>query len=161
MVRGADRRFCGTERDSQMVCCLPGARIRNASDQDYRILKGEGEQPEVMVHIGTNDIARKRDEVLKSEYRELGWKLKDRMSRIVISGLLLVPQASEARNREQVQLNMWLQGWCRKEGFRYVKYWDTFWGRWDLYRKEGLHLNWRATNILGRRFPRALREGLN
>eukprot|EP00061_Rhincodon_typus_P003488 g20215.t1 len=71
MVRGTDRRFFGPEQDSRMICCLPGARVRDVSDRVYRILKGEGEQPEVMVHVGTNDIAGKRDEVLKSEYREL------------------------------------------------------------------------------------------
>eukprot|EP00061_Rhincodon_typus_P009860 g33679.t1 len=40
-------------------------------DRVYKILKGEGEQPEVMVRIGTNVITRKRDENPKSEYREL------------------------------------------------------------------------------------------
>eukprot|EP00061_Rhincodon_typus_P004208 g22004.t1 len=42
-----------------------------------------------------------------------------------------------------------------------MDHWDVFWGRWNLYRKDGLHLNWRVTNILGRRFARALWEGLN
>eukprot|EP00061_Rhincodon_typus_P011584 g36713.t1 len=79
--------------------------VRDVSDRADRILKGEGEQPEVMVHISTNDITRKRDEDLKSEYRELGWKQKGRTNRAVILGLQLVPRASEARNRERVQLN--------------------------------------------------------
>jgi len=80
---------------------------------------------------------------------------------VVISGLLPVQRASETENRERVQLNTWLQGWCRMEGLRYVDNWSTFWGRWDLYKKDGLHLNQRGTNILGGRFARALREGLN
>eukprot|EP00061_Rhincodon_typus_P018181 g47246.t1 len=80
-------------------------RVRDVLDQVYRILKGEDEQPEVVVHIGTNDIARKRNEDLKSEYKELGWKLKGRTSRVVISGLVPVLWASEARNSDRVQLN--------------------------------------------------------
>eukprot|EP00061_Rhincodon_typus_P011257 g36143.t1 len=44
------------------------ARVRDVSDQVYRILRGEDEQPEVVVSISTNDIARKRDEDLKNEY---------------------------------------------------------------------------------------------
>lgn len=36
----------------------------------HDIPKGQGEQPEVVVHIGTNYIIRK--EVMWSEYRELG-----------------------------------------------------------------------------------------
>jgi len=72
-----------------------------------------------------------------------------------------VPRASEAGNRERVQLNTWLQGWCRREGFRYFDNWSAFWGRWDLHKQEKLHLNQRGTNILGGGFARTLREDLN
>lgn len=161
IVRGTDRRFCGNERDSRLVCCLPGARVRDVSDRVFGILKGEGEQPQVVVHIGTNDIGRKRDGDVRQKFKELGWKLRARTNRVVISGLLPVPRASEARNREREQLNTWLQGWCRREGFRYLDNWGSFWGRWDLYKRDGLHLNQRGTNILGGKFANALREGLN
>ena len=68
LIRGTDRSFCGRVRDSRIVCCLPGARVKDISERFQDILKGEGEQPEVVVHIGTNNIGRKRDEVLKYEY---------------------------------------------------------------------------------------------
>ena len=42
-----------------------------------------------------------------------------------------------------------LQGWCRREGFSFLDNWGSFWGRWDLYKQDGLHLNLRGTNILG------------
>jgi len=161
IVRGADRRFCGRERDSRMVCCLPGARVKDVSERAWDILKGEGEQPEVVVHIGTNDVGRKSEEVLQGEFRELGSKLKKRTSRVVISGLLPVPRASEVRNRKIVKINTWLKSWCRREGFRYLDNWALFQGRWDLYRKDGLHLNWRGTNILAGGFARVTRVGLN
>ena len=76
IVRGTDRRFCGSERDSRMVCCLPGARVRDVSDRVFRSLKGDGEQSQVVVHIGTNYIGKRRDGDLKQEFRELGWKLR-------------------------------------------------------------------------------------
>eukprot|EP00061_Rhincodon_typus_P018443 g47612.t1 len=34
----------------------PGARVQDVSEQAESSLKGEGEQPEVVVYIGTNDI---------------------------------------------------------------------------------------------------------
>lgn len=161
LVRGIDRRFCGSKRDSRMVCCLPDAKVRDVSDRVFRILKGEGKQSQVVVHIGTNDIGKKRDGDLKQEFLELGWKLRAKTKHVVISGTLPVPRDSELRNRERVQLNMWLQGWCRREGFRYVDNWNTFWGRWDLYKQDGVHLNQRGTNILGGKFVTALQGGLN
>jgi len=161
LVRGIDRRFCGSKRDSRMVCCLPDARVRDVSDRVFRILKGEGEQSQVVVHIGTNDIGTRRDRDVKQEFREMGWKLRARTKHVVISGMLPVPRDSEWRNRERVELNMWLQGWCRREGFSYVDNWNTFWGRWDLYKQDGVHLNQRGTNILGGKFATALQGGLN
>ncbi|MBY9153034.1 SGNH/GDSL hydrolase family protein [Pseudomonas aeruginosa] len=161
IVRSTDRRFCGRRRDTRMVCCLPGARVHDVSDRVFRILKGEGEQPEVVVHIGTNDVGKKGGVDVRSEFRELGWKLKARTDRVVISGLLPAPRDSEARNRERAQLNTWLQEWCRREGFQFLDNWTAFWGRWDLYKQDGLHLNQRGTNILGGRFASTVREGLN
>ncbi|XP_072125338.1 transmembrane protein 204 isoform X3 [Mobula birostris] len=90
IVRGADRRFCGREKDTRMVCCLPGARVRDVSDRVHDILVREGKQPEVVIHVGTNNIGRKRDEVLKCEFRELGRRLKNRISWVTFSGLLPV-----------------------------------------------------------------------
>jgi len=62
IVRGTDRRFCGRERHTRMVCCLPGARVLDVSEQVRGILKREGKQTHVPVH--TNDISRKREEFL-------------------------------------------------------------------------------------------------
>eukprot|EP00061_Rhincodon_typus_P010747 g35270.t1 len=39
-----------------MVCCLPGARVLDVSEWVQDILKREGKQTEVIVHIDTNDI---------------------------------------------------------------------------------------------------------
>jgi len=65
--------FCLTCDDYILNYIFPK---HNVSDRVFRILKGEDEQPEVVVHIGTNDIGRERDGDVKNEYREFGWKLK-------------------------------------------------------------------------------------
>eukprot|EP00061_Rhincodon_typus_P014699 g41903.t1 len=56
IVRGTDRNFCGRERDSRMMCCLISAKILDVFERVQDILKREGKEPEVIVHIGTNDI---------------------------------------------------------------------------------------------------------
>ena len=47
-----------------MVCCLPGARVRDISDRLERILEGGREDPVVVVHVGTNNIGKTRKEDL-------------------------------------------------------------------------------------------------
>ncbi|XP_062896362.1 uncharacterized protein LOC134342314 [Mobula hypostoma] len=161
IVRGSNRRFCGRSPETRMVVCLPGARVWDISDRVQDILKWEGEEPEVLVHIGTNDIGRKRDEVLKEEYRELGRELRKRTAKVVISGLLPVPRDSESRNAMRWRINAWLRDWSRGQGFKFLDHWDLFWRRCDLYKKDGLHLNPRGTNILAGRLAGATEVTLN
>ncbi|XP_062894515.1 V-set and immunoglobulin domain-containing protein 10-like 2 [Mobula hypostoma] len=123
VVRGADRRFCGREKDTRMVCCLPDARVQDVSDWVHDILVREGKQPEVVIHVGTNDIGRKRDEVLKCEFRELGRRLKNRTSRVAFSGLLPVlrdrddlPAGRPICTVLSVNDNQDIALWCSWEG---------------------------------------------
>ncbi|XP_059824367.1 hydroxyacid oxidase 2 isoform X1 [Hypanus sabinus] len=159
IVRGADRRFCGADRESRMVCCLPGARVWDISDRVQAILESEGMNPDVVVHVGTNDVGKVSEGVLLREFRELGVKLKGRTSRVTISGLLPVPHVSEAKNRMIMHINTRLRAWCRKEGFRFLDNWSLFQGHWDLFQRDGLHLNRRGTNILAGVFASAARGG--
>ena len=133
----------------------------DVSDRVYDILVGEGKQLEVVIHVGTNDIGKKRDEVLKCEFRELGRRLKNRTSRVAFSGLLPVLRDSESKNWRRWQLNVWLRSWCKGQDFRFLDHWDLFWGRRDMYRLDGLHLNSRGSNILAGRFASMIRDGLN
>ncbi|XP_055498906.1 uncharacterized protein LOC129701618 [Leucoraja erinacea] len=161
IVRGTDRGFCGNRQDARIVCCLPGARIQDVTDRVQKILKGEGEHPEVVVHVGINDVGKKGMNILQRDFRELGKMLKSRASRVVISGLLPVPQTGESRNREIRDLNVWLRNWCTGQGFRFLDHWDLFWGKGELYKRDGLHLKRCGTSILAGRFAAATRVALN
>eukprot|EP00061_Rhincodon_typus_P008731 g31601.t1 len=46
LIRGADRGFCGRQRDIRMVCGLPGDMIEGISDKAQNIYKATGEVPE-------------------------------------------------------------------------------------------------------------------
>eukprot|EP00061_Rhincodon_typus_P012118 g37644.t1 len=56
VMRQTNRRFCGHSRDTKMVCCLPGTRNKDVSEWLKNMLKEEDGQPEVIMHIGTNDL---------------------------------------------------------------------------------------------------------
>ncbi|XP_072094834.1 uncharacterized protein [Mobula birostris] len=71
-------------------------KVRDVSDRVHDILVREGKQPVAVIHVETNDIGRKRDEVLKCEFRELGRRLKNRTSRVAFSGLLPVLRENDA-----------------------------------------------------------------
>ncbi len=60
MVRRIERRFCGRDKDKRMVCCFPGAKIRDIRDRVSDTLKGENKLVQVIVHVGTNDVGGKK-----------------------------------------------------------------------------------------------------
>lgn len=103
-----------------MMCLLPGAKSLDVSEQLHDIHKGEGEQHKVIVQVDTNNIGRKRNEVMLNEHREIGKRLKSWTSRVVIYGLLAVPHASEGGNRKMGQMNVWLTSRCRGQGSRFL-----------------------------------------
>jgi len=69
MIRGIDSIICEQDRESRMVCCLPGARVRDIYDRLERILEREREDPVVVVHVGTNNIGRSRKEDLFGDFK--------------------------------------------------------------------------------------------
>ena len=144
-----------------MVVCLPGAGVLDVSKRIGSISEGEDKETDVIVHIGANDGDRKSRGVLKEQFKELGNRLRSRTSRVTISGLLPMPRASEARNREVVQLNAWLKDWSRREGFIFLDHWEVFKRGWNLYKEGRSHLNWKGTNILAGSFASAVQVGLN
>lgn len=61
-----------------MPSCLPGTWVQHIKDRNDKLLSGAGEDPAVMVHIGTNDKARGRWSALKNYFRNLGAIFKKR-----------------------------------------------------------------------------------
>lgn len=114
-----------------------------------------------MVHVGTNDKINGRWRYLKNNFRELGSKLKGRTSKVVFSGILPVPCATQERQRELRELNAWLKSWCRKEGFGFLEHWADFSLGYKLYSTDNLHLNGRGSAVLGERILEGVAEYLN
>uniref|UniRef100_A0A803K6Y4 Provisional ortholog of nuclear receptor coactivator 5 n=1 Tax=Xenopus tropicalis TaxID=8364 RepID=A0A803K6Y4_XENTR len=112
IIRKVDRVICRADRFNRTVCCLPGARVRHVVDPVDTLLGGAGHDPAILVHIGTNDKMNGRWGTLKSEFRDLGSKIKQRSSNVIFSEILPVPRASLGRQRELRELNAWLKSCC-------------------------------------------------
>ena len=161
VVRGIDTVLCDQDRESRRLCCLPGARVQDISSGLQRNLEWEGKNPVVVVHVGANDIGRTGTKVLQREYEKLGAKLKSRTNKVVISGLLPEPRANWRRVNNIKEVNAWLKDWCGRNGFEFMGHWHQYWGRWDLFRRDGLRLNRAGTRVLANRITRAVNRALN
>ncbi|KAJ8364355.1 hypothetical protein SKAU_G00131860 [Synaphobranchus kaupii] len=161
ILRGVDNIVCLHDKEFHTVCCLPGAQVGDLLECADKLLARAGRDPVVMVRVGTNDMGKGRFEVLQGKFAELADKIRSRTFTVVFSGILPVPRASRGKHRFIWRFNTWLQSFCRKEGYRFMGHWDSFWDRGDLYRWDGLHLNQRGIAALGQRMLRVAQDYLN
>uniref|UniRef100_A0A4W3J7M1 SGNH hydrolase-type esterase domain-containing protein n=1 Tax=Callorhinchus milii TaxID=7868 RepID=A0A4W3J7M1_CALMI len=151
-VRGTDRIFCNQNREARIVCCLPGARVVDFTERMDKILRGEGECPEIVVHVGTHDTGKKRAPGRVSKAGE-----QTQVQNIQGGDLWVTPGTSGAnwyRQKKIIDLNAGLKEWCGEQEFQFMGHWHEYWGRWELFQRNGLHLNRAGTNVLATRINR-------
>jgi len=160
LLRGTEAIVCGPDKMSREVCCLPGAKIRDVTERLTRLVKPTDRNPFLLVHVGTNDTARHSLQKIRRDFEDLGRKLKDLGTQVVISSLLPVKGRGPGRERKIVEVNNWLRKWCRQERFGFLDH--GLWFHEDgLLARDGLHLTSVGRNIFAKRLANLIRRALN
>ena len=145
IVRYVDREFSRVDKAKRTRVCLPGARVEDVSDRVSRLV---GDEEIVVVEIGTNNLRRDSQDMLRSRFKELMCRLKSTRSKVAFCGIL--PRFDgRVAGRKIASLNRWMEIECRDEGFYYVDV-SCFWERRDLFARDGLHLNGVGASMLGK-----------
>eukprot|EP00061_Rhincodon_typus_P008764 g31662.t1 len=129
-----------------MVCCLPGARVRDISDLLQRILEREGEDPVVVVHVRTNNISKTRKEDPFRDYQELEQVFKG--YNLGITAQVTCKSIQGRKNKRCIHLAERL---VRERGVPYHGILASVLEQEDLYRWDGLHLNRAGAIVLAER----------
>ena len=157
ITRYTDREFCKGDKRNRVRVCLPGARIEDVS---ARVNSVVGDEEVVAVQVGTNNLSRDSQVLLRSKFKELLCKLKSTRTKGVICGIL--PRFDRKGYWGKIQsLNKWLRNECTLGGHLFVDTWATFVNRGDLFCKDGLHLSGAGANELGRMVRRAVDSQLS
>ncbi|XP_050797094.1 uncharacterized protein LOC127045235 isoform X2 [Gopherus flavomarginatus] len=77
LLRRIDRPVTRADRGNRRVCYLPGAKIQDVDLRLKRILAGAGKNLLIVLHVGTNDMARYSLECIKGDYARLRKTLKE------------------------------------------------------------------------------------
>ena len=157
IIRYSDREFCKKDKSKRVRVCLPGAQIEDISARVNQIV---GDEEVVAVQVGTNNLCKDSQFLLRSKFKELISKLKSTRSRGVICGIL--PRFDRKVSLGKIaDLNKWLQNECSLGGFKFVDTWAKFHNRRDLFSRDGLHLTGIGANELGRLVARAVDSELS
>ncbi|KAF7243933.1 Replicase polyprotein 1a [Varanus komodoensis] len=120
LLRGTEAAVCRPNLEAREVCCLPGARIWHVMDRVERLVRSGGHQPLLVIHVGTNNVARQGVVGTTRDFEALGKKLRELKAQVAFSSILLVWGFGPGRDRRASEVNDWLRGWCQKERFGFL-----------------------------------------
>uniref|UniRef100_A0A8D2LVC6 SGNH hydrolase-type esterase domain-containing protein n=1 Tax=Varanus komodoensis TaxID=61221 RepID=A0A8D2LVC6_VARKO len=114
LLRGTEPAVCCPNLETRGVCCLSGARIRHVKDRVERPVRSRGHQPLLVIHVGTNDVARQGVVGTTRDFEALGKKLRELKAQVAFSLILPVRGFGPGRDRRASKGNDWLRVWCQR-----------------------------------------------
>ncbi|CAJ0941587.1 unnamed protein product, partial [Ranitomeya imitator] len=160
LLRGTEAAICRPDITAREVCCLPGAMIKDVTDRIPKLFSSKDVHPFLLIHVGTNDTARKDLPTICKDFEELGKKVKELDAQVVFSSILPVDGHGTRRWNRILDANNWLRRWCRQQGFGFLDHGVNYW--YDgLLARDGLHLNKPGKHTFARRLATLIRRALN
>ena len=139
-VRYMDRAFCGKNKNRMRVC-LPGAGVGDIIDRMDNILSGNGNKPIICLSAGGNDIGRCRSEELLDKFKAAIDRIRTKGGIPIICGVLPRRRVGSEWLSRAVGVNDRLDRYCKSISVPFIDNWDNFYGRRDLYARDGVHLS--------------------
>lgn len=83
LLRGTEVPICQPDRESPEVCCLPGAKVREAAERVPQLVKSTDYYPLLLFHVGTNDTASQNLGRIGEDYGALGVQVKTIAAQVI------------------------------------------------------------------------------
>ena len=98
--------------------------------------------------VGGNDVHRRRNEEMLTRYKEALQKVRNKGGRAIACGIL--PRMGHRREwmSRAIGFNCRLEAYCRENSIVFVDVWDHFYGRSQLYARDGVHLSRKGTSVM-------------
>ena len=131
---------------------MPGAKIEAIIERVKNIV-GSCKGRSALVHVRTNNVEREDTTAIIRKYRNLVRTLKQtRIEQVILSGILpiigrRVHIQHRYRNCQGMAINMLVEKLCREEEVGFVDLWESFFGRADMYMKDGPHLSGKGAAV--------------
>ncbi|KAF7237655.1 Beta-parvin [Varanus komodoensis] len=160
LLKGTELAVCRPNLETREVCCLPGACIRHVKDRVECLVRSGGHQPLLVIHVGTNDVARQGVVGTTRAFEALGKKLRELKAQVAFSSILPVWGFGPGRDRRASEVNDWLRVWCQKECFGFLDH-DTHFLANGLLARDGLHLTRMGKRSVGDALASFVQKTLN
>ena len=129
--------------------CFPGATVTDILNKLPVVLESlPSSVVRVLVHVGTNNTARRQSELTKEDFNSLLSFLRGCGKSVFISGPLPTLSRGAERFSRLLSLNTWLQFTCSAHNICFIDNFNLFWNRPAFYRPDGLHPNPLGSSML-------------
>ncbi|KAM3584901.1 uncharacterized protein V6R79_011445 [Siganus canaliculatus] len=127
---------------------FPGATVAEVMRKISDILSSHPQLKRIIIHAGTNDIARQQSELLKQDFRDLFNSISQSQVTVFISGPTPTCGRGIGSFSRLLSLNTWLSSACSSHHVGFINNFDLFWERRHLFGPDGLHLNRAGARML-------------
>ena len=117
-----------------------------------------GKEVLVVVHVGMNDVGRVRSEELVDRYKELLREIKESDRRCIVSGVLPRQGVRGWWLSHATGLKERLMRMCGEDGVDFIDEWSRFYGRQELYARDGVHFSRKGVHELSECLERAVQS---
>lgn len=128
--------------------CHPRSKVADIEYMLPCLLPDLSHVESLVVHVGTNDTKAETSELLKSDYSDLIECLMWTRKNFIISGPLPCINRGDMTYSRLHQLHIWLKGYCSYWNIPYVDNFLLFSNRYELFNRDGLHLNRDGAKLL-------------
>ena len=148
-------------KGDDMVVCLPGAKIEVITEMVKNIV-GSGKGGSVLVHAGTNNVEGGYNCHIQKDKNMVRTLKQTRVEQVILSGILPVigSRGHRYRNCRGMAINMLVKKLCREKEVGFLDLWGSFFGRADMYMKDGLHLSGKEAAVFADALTAAVDSGM-
>ena len=144
MVRNVSKGIPKGSKQRLVTKALPGSGLDRVT-RDLSQTNVERNNP-LIVTAGGNDLflrggATGYTEPIMNSYKKLIKVVRSKSDKGVIVGLIPRKNLSEEALSKARGINSRLESVCRVQSIRFINPWETFYGKWSLLAKDGIHFS--------------------
>uniref|UniRef100_A0A096M322 SGNH hydrolase-type esterase domain-containing protein n=1 Tax=Poecilia formosa TaxID=48698 RepID=A0A096M322_POEFO len=121
------------------------------SDLTRKVLSLTADQPNMetlVVHIGANDLAKQKSEILKKDFNILLDTMGKLKMKLFLSGPIPSPQWGDEKHFRLGMINKWLIKTCSASSVTFIDNLWIYWQRFHLFGRGGCNLNKHGIRLL-------------
>lgn len=141
---------------SKEVCCLPGSQAKDVTRRHPFLVQPS--DPLLFLHVGWEEVATCNLRTIKTDFRELGWMIRNSGVQVIFFSIL--PSIDSVMSRRIVSINMWFHGWCHHQNFRFLGD-RKFYIAPGLLASDRIYLYQRGKKVLGHEWAGFIDRTLN